>query len=235
MALHDALAEHDDRSELAATARKVAPTRSSAPSSPTWRCGDRRDPGGGAVRHWRHRPSSEGADCLGPSSCTVLERLDMTDSASMPSPARSRPRERAHQLFEFAQKALIVRDGSVLLVRKHDEAPDQGGRWELPGGRVERGEDLDAALCREVREEVGLDIFPGRPLAMWTWTAASGAAMISVIRECEATDFTVSMAGQQASDHLSKFAWVAKDAVCDLDLIPDARDSVVEALQLLRR
>jgi 8-oxo-dGTP diphosphatase len=159
----------------------------------------------------------------------------MTSGASMPPPAGSRSGKRAGQLFEFAQKALIVRDGCVLLVRKHDQAPDQGGLWELPGGRVERGEGLDAALCREIREEVGLDISPGPPLAMWTWAAASGAHMISVIRQCEATDFTVSMSGQQASDHLSEFAWVPRDAVYDLDLIADARDSVVEALQMLDR
>jgi 8-oxo-dGTP diphosphatase len=153
----------------------------------------------------------------------------------MSTPAGSRPGERARQFFELAQKALIVRDGCVLFVRKHEQAPDQGGRWELPGGRVETGEDLDAALCREIREEVGLDISPGRPLAMWTWAAASGAQMISVIRQCEATDFTVSMSGQQASDHLSEFAWVPRVAVYDLDLIADARDSVVEALQRLGR
>ena len=34
------------------------------------------------------------------------------------------------------------------------------GRWELPGGRVEPGEDESAAVVRECREELGTDVIP---------------------------------------------------------------------------
>ena len=36
--------------------------------------------------------------------------------------------------------------------------------WSLPGGKVEEGETLAAALVREMREETGLDVEPGRLL-----------------------------------------------------------------------
>lgn len=50
-------------------------------------------------------------------------------------------------------------EGRLLLVRR---ANDPGrGRWSLPGGRVEPGEDDAAALVREMREETGLDVEPG--------------------------------------------------------------------------
>ncbi len=50
-------------------------------------------------------------------------------------------------------------EGRLLLVRR---AHDPGrGRWSLPGGRVEPGEDDSAALVREMREETGLDVEPG--------------------------------------------------------------------------
>src|SRR5437762_8381547 len=54
----------------------------------------------------------------------------------------------------FAQKAFIWNHGRLLLVRKSDEDPNQPGRWEVPGGRMEFGEEVDEHLIREVNEEV---------------------------------------------------------------------------------
>ena len=57
---------------------------------------------------------------------------------------------------ELAVSAAIFRDGNVLLVRRAG-APAKG-LWTLPGGRVEVGETLVAAVKREVLEETALDI-----------------------------------------------------------------------------
>ena len=50
--------------------------------------------------------------------------------------------------------AAIVRDGRVLAARRTTPAA-AAGRWEFPGGKVEPGETPDAALVREVAEELG--------------------------------------------------------------------------------
>jgi ADP-ribose pyrophosphatase YjhB (NUDIX family) len=50
------------------------------------------------------------------------------------------------------------RDCVVLIERGH---PPRQGTWSLPGGRVELGEALEAALVRELREETGLEVDVG--------------------------------------------------------------------------
>ncbi len=53
--------------------------------------------------------------------------------------------------------AAVVRDGRVLAARRTSPAALAGG-WELPGGKVEPGEPPEAALVREVAEELGCEV-----------------------------------------------------------------------------
>ena len=53
--------------------------------------------------------------------------------------------------------AAIVRDGRVLAARRTFPA-EAAGRWELPGGKVESGETPEAALVREIAEELGCTV-----------------------------------------------------------------------------
>ncbi len=47
-------------------------------------------------------------------------------------------------------------EGQVLLIRRRN--PPRAGQWSLPGGKLERGETLEAAVRREIREETGLEV-----------------------------------------------------------------------------
>ena len=53
--------------------------------------------------------------------------------------------------------ALVDNDGRVLLAQR-PEGKKLAGMWEFPGGKVEPNETPEAALLRELREELGLDI-----------------------------------------------------------------------------
>lgn len=66
---------------------------------------------------------------------------------------------------EYPQRPLIgvggivfQRDGALLLVQRAKEPAR--GRWTIPGGLVEVGETLEAAVVREVHEETGLMVEP---------------------------------------------------------------------------
>ncbi len=53
---------------------------------------------------------------------------------------------------------LIVQDGRVLLLYRSDEE-----HWEVPGGKVEEGENPTEAAVREANEEIGVDVSLEKP------------------------------------------------------------------------
>ena len=76
--------------------------------------------------------------------------------------------------------ALFDDDGRLLAARR-SAPPDLAGRWELAGGKVEEGETPEAALARELREELGVaaevvERVPGEwplksPYVLQVWSA----------------------------------------------------------------
>ena len=53
--------------------------------------------------------------------------------------------------------AIIYADGKFLL-SKRKEDQHQGGKWEFPGGKIETGETIEAALARELNEELAVRV-----------------------------------------------------------------------------
>ena len=65
---------------------------------------------------------------------------------------------------------VVVEDGAVLLIRRGH--PPFVGQYALPGGFVDVGETVEAAVVREVREETGLDTAITRLLGVYSDPAA---------------------------------------------------------------
>ena len=59
-----------------------------------------------------------------------------------------------------ATKAIIERDGKVLILRESGRYKDgtNAGSYDIIGGRIEPGEHLEDALRREIKEETGLEV-----------------------------------------------------------------------------
>ena len=62
------------------------------------------------------------------------------------------------EVIEVAAAVLLRADGSEFLLAQRPEGKVYAGYWEFPGGKVESGETVRAALVRELREELGIAV-----------------------------------------------------------------------------
>lgn len=68
----------------------------------------------------------------------------------------------AREAVDVAVGVLVRRDGSFLLGSRPEGKP-YAGYWEFPGGKLEPGESVNAALARELHEELGIRIGASHP------------------------------------------------------------------------
>jgi len=106
--------------------------------------------------------------------------------------------------------AIITGGGRILLIRRGHEP--EAGRWSLPGGRIEAGETDQQALVREVREETGLEVAPGRLIGAVDRPAAGGRVLVI-------SDYAATVTGGvlRAGDDADDARWFS---VRELDSLP---------------
>ena len=107
------------------------------------------------------------------------------------------------ELIEVAAAVMLRADGSEFLLAQRPQGKVYAGYWEFPGGKVEPGETVRAALQRELREELGISVSACSPwltrvftyphatvrLNFWRVTAWSGEIGISAPLEHDAVDW----------------------------------------------
>ncbi len=81
----------------------------------------------------------------------VFGRTEVPEAERLATPAGAKP------LLLVAACALVDTDGRVLLTRR-PEGKKMAGLWEFPGGKLDPGETPEAALIRELKEEIGIDV-----------------------------------------------------------------------------
>ncbi|MCA8881504.1 MAG: 8-oxo-dGTP diphosphatase MutT [Rhodobacteraceae bacterium] len=130
-------------------------------------------------------------------------------------------------LVLVAAVVLVDADGRVLLAQR-PEGKSMAGLWEFPGGKVEPGETPEAALIRELHEELGVETWESC-LAPLTFASHSydDFHLLMPVFVCRRWTGTVQAREGQ------EFAWVASNRLreypmpaADSPLIPIIRDWV---------
>lgn len=121
--------------------------------------------------------------------------------------------------------AAIIRgeDGRICLSKRADHK-HQGGRWEFPGGKVEPGETLGAALARELEEELGM-------------VGAASTPFMTIAHHYDDLHVTLhfrdvrAWQGEPQGREGQPVQWFAPEALADLRF-PAANQPVVNAIRL---
>jgi 8-oxo-dGTP diphosphatase len=123
--------------------------------------------------------------------------------------------------------AVIVTNGHVLACER-SAPPEVAGRWEFPGGKVERGETDEAALVRECAEELGVRVTVG-PRVGPDVPLAHGRAVLRV--------FAVTLLDGDVPRNLehTSMRWLAADELDSVPWLPADKPIVAELPTLLAR
>jgi 8-oxo-dGTP pyrophosphatase MutT (NUDIX family) len=109
--------------------------------------------------------------------------------------------------FPVSIKGIVfLGDRVVLLKNERDE-------WELPGGRLEAGEDPAACVAREIREELAIAVRVEALLDCWLYEVLPGQEVVIVTYGCRADG---AAAPQLSAEHQA----VGLFALAELDTLP---------------
>jgi 8-oxo-dGTP diphosphatase len=113
--------------------------------------------------------------------------------------------------------AAIIRDHRCLVAQR-GPAMSLPGKWELPGGKVEPGEQPDVALAREIEEELGLRIAVGPLLGSGSANVGSRVVQLDVyaatIVSGTLTVHEHARVSWATGEKLAHFDWAEADIPC---------------------
>lgn len=107
----------------------------------------------------------------------------------------------------------LIRHGDLWLVARRGPGMKMPGYWEFPGGKIEPGESPEAALVREIKEELDLTVTPTKVLGEFPFEYDFGKiSLIAIIATSATMDLSL-------REHESA-RWLKMDQIRGLNLAP---------------
>ena len=122
---------------------------------------------------------------------------------------------------------IFDKDKNILIIKRSANDRKDPNKWEIPGGKLDKGEDLISSKNREVKEETGLTIQQINPMVF---------ANSYVIEDGGYKDFTyisifsinkVKKGKVKISDEHSEYSWVNYNEMLKRDLTKEVRKAAV--------
>jgi 8-oxo-dGTP diphosphatase len=118
----------------------------------------------------------------------------------------------------------VLTSGSSLLVAQRARPPELAGLWELPGGKAAAGESDEAALARELHEELGVEVRVGARIGV--------DVVLNPTMTLRAYLVTLTSGMLAAHDHRA-IKWITADELDELLWVPADREWLPELKALL--
>jgi len=100
----------------------------------------------------------------------------------------------------LAAKGFVVNDGKLLLIKRRGNDVHCAEKWEIPGGRLDKGEDPYAGVKREVMEETGLDITVVMPMSVNYFIREDGQTITGIVFACRTDNLDVTLS-EEHTEH----------------------------------
>lgn len=132
---------------------------------------------------------------------------------------------------KIVSTGFLLHDQKTLIVQRSMGETFLPGYFELPGGKVDFGEDPEEALKREFREEVNLEIKVGSPFKTFSYISENGKRhTVEILFFVHLTDPKKNQV-ILSSAHID-YKWITKDEVETFPLSTEIKDSIIQGFKM---
>ena len=124
-------------------------------------------------------------------------------------------------IFRFDKTLAQSENNHILIARRADHL-HQGGLWEFPGGKVEKGETHHQSLVRELQEEINITITSASPMMQISLDYIDKSVTLDIWKVIEFEGNPEGAEGQE-------IRWVSMDELRDYDF-PAANQPILQKL-----
>ncbi len=130
---------------------------------------------------------------------------------------------------KIVSTAFIHKEGKLLIVKRSESKELFPGDYEMPGGKLEFGEDAKEALKREIMEELGVDVSVFEPFHCFTYFSNDRKTQyVEIVFFAELADIEENI---KLNDH-TDMKWVVKEDLASYKMSDESREIMAKGFDL---